>query len=142
MDSTLKYQLRLNVSADLARLLREDSSGTARHADAMLGEILRRHHATLKCQYDAFADYVSEAERLGTQNYPLYEWTRETIENAEKKAKYLRSFTVYVNDEQVYDQVIADAMEDELTALVGKSGVERVSKFDTNPANNPQPPKR
>jgi hypothetical protein len=96
----------------------------------------------LKCQFDAFADYVSEAERQGTENYPLYQWTRETIENPEKKAKYLRSFTVYVNGDEVYGKDVADIMESELMQLVCEDGIQRVSRFDTNPANNPQPPKR
>ena len=100
----------------------------------------------MNCQYDAFADYVSEAERLGIEKYPLYQWTRETIENPEKKAKYLRSFTIYVTGEEIYDRHVADAMETELLELADEngtqSGIERVSKFDTNPANSPQPPRR
>jgi hypothetical protein len=72
--------------------------------------------------------------------YPLYQWTRDTIENPEKKAKYLRSFTVYVNDADVYAADIADALQAGLSALADPSGIERVSRFDTNPANNPQPP--
>ncbi|AXF11914.1 hypothetical protein CUJ91_29345 [Paraburkholderia graminis] len=142
MDSTLKFQLRLTVSPELADALRTDPSGAA-HAE--LQRILHRHDATLKCQYDAFADYVSEAERLGTEKYSLYQWTRETIRNPEKKAKYLRSFTVYVKGEQIYDKQIADAMENELLKLASVDsprGIESVSKFDTNPANSPQPPKR
>ncbi|MFM0332190.1 hypothetical protein [Paraburkholderia strydomiana] len=147
MDSTLKFQLRLTVSPELAGALRADSSGAAH---VPLQRILHRHNATVICQYDAFADYVSEAERLGIEKYPLYQWTRETIENPEKKAKYLRSFTVYVNGEQIYDKQTADAMETELLALCGESGasggiesgIERISKFDTNPANSSQPPSR
>ncbi len=146
MDSTLKFQLRLTVSPELAGALRADSSGAAQVA---LQRILHRHNATVICQYDAFADYVNEAERLGIDKYSLYQWTRETIENPEKKAKYLRSFTVYVNGEQIYDEQTADEMETEILALCSgsgasggiKSGIERVSKFDTNPANNPQPPR-
>ena len=30
----------------------------------------------MKCQLDAFAEYVSEAEREGPDNYPLYHWTK------------------------------------------------------------------
>jgi hypothetical protein len=33
-------------------------------------------------------------------------------------------------------------MQAELDALVGLGGIESVVKFDTNPANNPQPPAR
>jgi hypothetical protein len=139
MDVTLQFQLRITVSPELADALRSDRTSAAH---ATLRDILRRHDATLKCQFDAFADYVNEAERLGTENYPLYQWTRDTIENPEKKAKYLRSFTIYVNGDEVYGKDVADAMEIELLKLVDANGISRVSRFDTNPANNPQPPAR
>lgn len=137
MNSTLQFQLRITVSPELADALRTDASYAAHPA---LRDILHAHHATLKCQFDAFADYVSEAERLGTENFPLYQWTRDTIENPEKKAKYLRSFTIYVNGDEVYGKAITDAMETQLLNLVDANGISRVSRFDTNPANNPQPP--
>ncbi|RKT22834.1 hypothetical protein B0G69_6322 [Paraburkholderia sp. RAU2J] len=139
MDSTLQFQLRITVSPELADALRSDPTNAAH---AALRDIPRRHGATLKCQFDAFADYVNEAERLGTENYPLYQWTRDTIENPEKKAKYLQSFTIYVNGDEVYGKDVADAMETELLKLVDADGVSRVSRFDTHPANNPQPPAR
>ncbi|TGP47390.1 hypothetical protein EN871_00840 [bacterium M00.F.Ca.ET.228.01.1.1] len=139
MDSTLKFQLRLTVAPELAEALRAAASGAA-HKE--LERILHRHDASVKCQYDAFADYVSEAERDGIEQYPLYQWTRDTIENPQKKAKYLRSFTVYVKGEQIYEKQVADAMETELSELVSEHGIQAVSKFDTNPANNPQPPQR
>ncbi|CAB3800503.1 hypothetical protein [Paraburkholderia fynbosensis] len=139
MDSTLQFQLRITVSPELADALRSDPTNASH---AALRDILRRHGASLKCQFDAFAEYVSEAERLGTENYPLYQWTRDTIENPEKKAKYLQSFTIYVNGDEVYGKDVADSMEAELLKLVDADGVSRVSRFDTNPANNPQPPVR
>jgi len=139
MEPTLQFQLRITVSPELADVLRADPACVPHGA---LWEVLRRHDATLKCQFDAFADYVSEAQRQGTQNYPLYQWTRETIENPEKKARYLRSFTVYVNGSEVYGKDVADTMENELFELVSEDGIQRVSRFDTNPANNPQPPGR
>ncbi|CAB3796277.1 hypothetical protein LMG28614_04335 [Paraburkholderia ultramafica] len=139
MDPTLQFQLRITVSPELADDLRTDSSYAAH---AALRDVLRRHDATLKCQFDAFADYVAEAERLGTENYPLYQWTRDTIENPEKKAKYLQSFTIYVNGDVVYGKDVTDVMENELLKLVDANGITRVFRFDTNPANNPQPPAR
>jgi hypothetical protein len=45
-----------------------------------------------------------------------------------------------VNGAEVYGKEVADAVEAELAKLVGASGITRVSRFDTNPANNPQPP--
>ena len=139
MELTWQFQLRITVSPKLADDLRANPQGVSHIA---LHDVLRRHNATLKCQFDAFADYVNEAEKQGTENYPLYQWTRQTIENPEKKAKYLQSFTVYVNGDEIYGQEIADVMEAELRTLISNDGIESVTRFDTNPANNPQPPRR
>ncbi|MGU7772732.1 hypothetical protein ACV229_21480 [Burkholderia sp. MR1-5-21] len=139
MADTWQFQLRIAVSENLAAALRGD---TACSSHGPLRDVLRAHNASLKCQFDAFADYVSEAERFGPEKFPLYEWTRETIANPEKKAKYLRSFTVYVGGDEVYARQTADPLESALLALVGNDGIERVTKFDSNPVNNPQPPAR
>jgi hypothetical protein len=139
MSEAWLYQVRMSVSAELSARLRGDA-GIASHA--ALHDVLQRHDATVKCQFDAFADYVNEAEQFDPDNYPLYEWTRQTIENPAKKAKYLQSFTVYVDGEEIYAGDIAEALRTELAALVGRDGIESVVKIDTNPANNPQPPAR
>ncbi|MFM0073758.1 hypothetical protein PQQ86_21625 [Paraburkholderia sediminicola] len=139
MEPTWQFQLRITVSPELANHLRADPTGASHSA---LRHVLDKHNATLKCQFDAFADYVHEAEKRGLENYPLYQWTRQTIENPEKKAKYLQSFTVYVNGDEIYGKEITDVMESELTALASEDGIKSVARFDTNPANNPQPPKR
>jgi Mn-dependent DtxR family transcriptional regulator len=107
-----------------------------------LRDILSKHHATMKSQFEAFADYVAEAEKRGTKGYPLYEWTKATIEDPAKKEKYLKSFTLYVDGDEVYAKEKADALELELRSLVGGKLIKRMSKHDTNPANNPQPPAR
>lgn len=138
MSDDWQYQLRIDLDDARAALARRDASDPAL---APLGEILARHNATLKCQYDAFAGYVAEAEAQGRENYPLYEWTRATIENPAKKAKYLKSFTLYVDGDEVYARDKADALERDLQPLVGGL-VRRLAKHDTNPANNPQPPER
>jgi hypothetical protein len=67
-----------------------------------LTDILARHRATVKCQFDAFADCVAEAEMQDTENYPLYAWTRATIEDPAKKAKSIKSFTIHVDGDEVY----------------------------------------
>jgi hypothetical protein len=103
---------------------------------------LKKHDAVLKCQFDAFADYVREAEANGVQNYPLYEWTKDTIEDPAKKAKYARSFTLYVGRDEVYDGDKADALEAELKPLVGGPIITKMFRYDTDPAHNPQPPSR
>lgn len=139
MSDQWQYQVRLNLADELAELARRDPDDPAL---APLPEILRRHRAALKCQFDAFADYVAEAERHGTEGYPLHAWTKATIEDPVKKAKYLKSFTLYVDGDEVYAKDKADALELDLQQLVGGPLVTRLTKHDTNPANNPQPPER
>jgi hypothetical protein len=139
MSSEWQYQLRMDLADEVAEVARRDPDDPA---IAPLREILGRHHATMKCQFDAFADYVAEAERQGTERYPLYAWTRATIDDPAKKKKYLKSFTLYVDGEEVYTKDKADALEADLRPIVGGKLVERMFRYDTNPANNPQPPAR
>lgn len=139
MDEPWKYQVRINLEDEFAKAARRDPDDPAIKG---LADILKAHNARLKCQYDAFAGYVAEAERDGTDRYPLYAWTKATIEDPAKKAKYVKSFTLYVDGDEVYAKEKADALEEDLKALVGGGMVTRLSKHDTNPANNPQPPER
>ena len=139
MSDQWQYQLRIDLADELAEVARHDPKNPAL---GPLADILDKHNAIMKCQYDAFAGYVAEAERHGTENYPLYEWTKATIENPEKKAKYLKSFTLYIAGREVYDKDEADALESDLQPLVGGKLITRMAKHDTNPANNPQPPAR
>ncbi len=137
MSEDWKYQLRVVLDDAAAAAARD-----GRDTDDLkpLLDILDRHGATLKCQYDAFAGYVAEAERNGTENYHLYQWTRDTIENPLKQAKYKTNFTLYVDGAEVYDKAKADPLEAELQPLVGTGAVLSMARHDTNPANNPQMP--
>jgi hypothetical protein len=130
-----QYQIRIDLG-DLAEAVRRDPHNPAVKP---LADVLSAHHATIKCQFDAFSGYVAEAERNGTDSYPLYEWTKATIADPEKRLKYVKSFTVYVEGNEVYSKEAADALEADLRPLVGQLIV-RLSKYDTNPANSPQPP--
>ena len=67
-----------------------------------LNDVLAKSKATLMRQFDAFADYMAEAEEQGIQHYPLYQWTKATIEDPAKKAKHLQCYAVYVSGEEVY----------------------------------------
>lgn len=137
MSTQWEYQLRIDLDDELAKVARRDPRNAAIKP---LADILTRHHATMKCQFDAFADYVAEAEQRGTENYPLYAWTKATIEDPEKRAKYVKNFTLYVDGNEVYAKPLADALESDLQPLVGGKLITRLSKYDTNPANNPQAP--
>ena len=57
-----------------------------------------------------------------------------------KRPSTQKSFTLYVDGDEVYAKDKADALEAELQPLVGGGLVTRLAKHDTNPANNPQPP--
>jgi hypothetical protein len=139
VTSQLQYQIRFDLNDSAAaesvrRNLRDP-------ALAPLFDILAKHHAAPKCQFDAFAEYVVAAEQNGVENYPLHDWTKATIENPAKKDKYLKSFTLYVEDQEVYAKELADALEADLRPLAASGLITRLSKYDTDPANNPQPPR-
>jgi hypothetical protein len=137
MSQEWDYQIRLTISDDYAELARTDPQNTAL---APIAAILAKHHAALSNQFDAFVHYVAEAEKQGVERFPLYKWTKATIEDPVKKAKHVKSFTIYVEGEEVYPKAAADALEAALTPFVGGGVVEKLSKHDTNPANNPQAP--
>ena len=139
MNANLKFQLRLTLTDEFAPLARNDPE----HPSILsLTDILSRHDAVMKCQFDAFADYVNEAEDRGVEHFPLYDWTKRTIEDPAKKAKYTKSFALYVGGNEVYDKNKADALEAELKPLVGGPIVAKMFKYDTDPAHNPQPPRQ
>ncbi len=76
MNKQWEYQVRIYLGDELAAMARRDPDNPAIKP---LADILAKHRATMKCQFDACADYVAEAERRGTEKYPLYAWTKATI---------------------------------------------------------------
>ena len=139
MTGQWQFQLRIRLADNLAETARRDPAAPEL---APLPEILARHNTALVCQFDAFARYVAEAEQRGTAGFPLYAWTKATVEDPVKKAKYVRAFTLHVDGAEVYSRERADALEAELRPLVGGPLVAELSRHDTNPANSPQVPKR
>ncbi len=139
MSDDWQFQVRINLDDTRAAVARRNPDDPALEA---LAAVLAKHNATLSCQFDAFAGYVAQAEEEGTENYPLYAWTKATIEDPAKKAKYVKAFTLYVDGDEVYDREKADPLEADLKPLLESKLIARLSKHDTNPANNPQPPKK
>tara|TARA_A100001015_G_scaffold80210_1_gene88903 strand:+ start:1546 stop:1989 length:444 start_codon:yes stop_codon:yes gene_type:complete len=131
------YQVRIRVSERLSESLR-----SGRHIDLAnnLDRISNDHGMSLVCTYDAFKGYCDEAEENGIEKYALYDWTRATIENPEKKAKHLKSFAFYRGFEQVYEKELALSLEEKLLALGLGEDLLEVKVIDSNPGNNPQPP--
>lgn len=139
MSNVWQFQVRINLDEVRSETARRDANDPSL---APLGSILAKHNATLSCQYDAFAGYCAEAEKEGIEEFPLYQWTKDTIEDPVKKAKYLKAFTLYIDGDEVYDGDKADPLEADLKPLLESDLLEKLSKHDTNPDNNPQPPKK
>jgi len=139
MTDDLKFQLRLTLGEEFAQVARKDPEDPS---ISPLTDILSRHDAVMKCQFDAFAGYVSEAEANGIEDYHLYKWTKKTVDDPAKKAKYTKSFALYVGGKEVYEKDKADALEAALKPLVGGPIVAKMFKYDTDPAHNPQPPRQ
>lgn len=93
------------------------------------------------CQYDAFVSFVKDCENNEETDNPLYRWTKDTINDEKKKKKYKNIYSVYFNKQQVYKEDIADDMIEAIENLKLKTIIE-INKLDTQPKNNPQPPKK
>tara|TARA_B100000609_G_scaffold96242_1_gene76632 strand:+ start:378 stop:791 length:414 start_codon:yes stop_codon:yes gene_type:complete len=132
------YQVRIRVSDNLSESLR---SGNHTDLAQKLDKISNDHGMSLVCTYDAFKGYCDEAEENGIDEYALYEWTKSTIENPEKKAKHLKSFAFYRGFEQIYEKELALSLEENLEKLGISDELLEIKVIDSNPANNPQPPK-
>ena len=132
------YQVRIRVSENLSESLR---SGNHSDLAKKLDKISNDHGMSLVCTYDAFKGYCDEAEENGIDEYALYEWTKSTIENPDKKAKHLKSFAFYRGFEQIYEKELALSLEENLEKLGKSADLLEIKVIDSNPANNPQPPR-
>tara|TARA_Y100001934_G_scaffold188750_1_gene222623 strand:+ start:1229 stop:1642 length:414 start_codon:yes stop_codon:yes gene_type:complete len=132
------YQVRIRVSDNLSESLR---SGNHTDLAQKLDKISNDHGMSLVCTYDAFKGYCDEAEENGIHEYALYEWTKSTIENPDKKAKHLKSFAFYRGFEQIYEKELALSLEENLEKLGKSADLLEIKVIDSNPANNPQPPR-
>ena len=122
------YQIRLNVTDEFT-------------IDENLISLLEIHNASLICQYDAFVNFVKECESKDDTDNPLYRWTKDTIEDEIKKTKYKNIYSVVVDKQQVYNEEIADSIKQKIDKKNLKTVIS-IDKFDTQPKNNPQPPKK
>ena len=139
MNNDWLYQVRVYFSLNFINLYNSNKNSELK---TKLLKILQKNNADLLSQYDGFMGYVLEAEKNGIDNYPLYQWTKDSLEKSGKTEKYRTSYTIYVNNEEVYSKEEADNLEKNLKLIIDKVSILRISKHDTNPANNPQPPSK
>ena len=133
------YQIRIKVSDKLSEDLRGMHELELSQA---INRIANENGSRVVCTFDAFAEYCEEAEKNGIEHYELYHWTKSTIENPEKKSKHLKSFAFYEGDNQVYNKELAVSIQQSLKRLDSGNDIIEINLIDSNPANNPQPPKR
>lgn len=133
MDAQWQYQLRIELPDALAEMARRDPEAAPLQP---LTQILRKHDAALVCQLDAFIGYVEEAEKHGPEGFPLYKWTKATLEDPARRRKHAKTFALRVSGNEVYARTTADVLEAALRPLVADGLMTRMSRHDTNPANN------
>ena len=133
------YQIRIKVSEQLSQDLRGVQELELSQA---INKIADENGSRIVCTFDAFAEYCEEAENNGIEHYELYHWTKSTIENPEKKSKHLKSFAFYEGDNQVYNKELAVLIQQSLEDLDSGNDIIEINLIDSNPANNPQPPKQ
>ena len=117
MKNKILYQLRIDFDEKAAKDL---ISSQSINSCKKLSSVLDEENAKLICQYEAFSLFVKECEQNNLTATPLYKWTKDTIENKEKKIKYMKSFTIYVKSEQLYKKDVANRIEKKLLSAKNK----------------------
>ncbi len=119
MSDAWQHQIRVTLDGDAAA--------------AAIEAVLAPYGAALVSQLAAFEAFLGESGQADT---PLGRWTAATLADPAKRAKHAATYAVRVQGAEVYDRVVADAIEVALAPLVGQGGVASLSRHDTNPAGN------
>ena len=132
----LLFQVRVNLGDAFAKAARSNPADPSLRP---INDILVKYDAVLKNQFDAFVGFCKESEDSGHTDTVLYRWTKSLVDNPAKQEHYATRFTIYAEGgNEVYSRHAADGLEADLTPLVGGGMIERLSKFNTDPAQNPQ----
>jgi len=133
------YQVRITLNQSFADDLRSDSN---LDLSKEINKIARNHETRPVCTLDGFLDYVKVAEKNDIEEYPLYHWTKSVVDDPQKKIKHSKSFAFYFGDEQIYEKQRAQSLYNDLLELNDENKIEEIKIIDSNPRNNPQPPKK
>ncbi|MCB9990919.1 MAG: hypothetical protein H6867_06020 [Rhodospirillales bacterium] len=153
-----EYQVRVNLSEEFQAALKRREAHPARtllsdvfreyfvmkkRPERLFEEVLEKYDARIKNQFEAFADFCRDAEANGETDSTLYRWTKDTIEKPGKAEQYADRFTIYAEGgKEVYSKETADGLERDLQPLLDSGLITKISKIDSNPAHNPQAPKK
>jgi hypothetical protein len=140
-NTAWEWQIRINLTEEFAEAVRLGQDIEA--VQPLIKMLAEKYDAVLMNQFDAFAGYCTAAEETGQTDTTLYRWTKDLVDNPAKKAQYATRFTIYADGEkETYGKDIADKIEADLAAFVDSGVITKINKIDTNPANNPQAPRR
>jgi len=138
MNKEWLYQVRIKLPQDLADDLRNYSK---LDISKKINKIARKYQTRPVCTLDGFLDYVKEAEKNDIKDYPLYHWTKSVVQDPDKQIKHSKSFAFYFGDEQIYEKKRAVSLYNDLVQFNNENNIEEIKMIDSNPENNPQPPK-
>tara|TARA_B100000963_G_scaffold231413_1_gene201995 strand:- start:391 stop:822 length:432 start_codon:yes stop_codon:yes gene_type:complete len=138
MNNKWLYQVRIKLSQDLADDLRSDSK---LDISKEINKIAEKHKTRPVCTLNGFLDYVKEAEKNDINDYPLYYWTKSVVQDPDKQIKHSKSFAFYFGDEQIYEKERAVSLYNDLVEFNNDNKIEEIKMIDSNPKNNPQPPR-
>ena len=138
MNNEWLYQVRIKLPQDLADDLRNYSK---LDISKKINKIARKYQTRPVCTLDGFLDYVKEAEKNDIKDYPLYHWTKSVVQDPDKQIKHSKSFAFYFGDEQIYEKKRAVSLYNDLVQFNNENYIEEITMIDSNPENNPQPPK-
>ena len=138
MNNEWLYQVRIKLPQDLADDLRNYSK---LDISKKINKIARKYQTRPVCTLDGFLDYVKEAEKNDIKDYPLYHWTKSVVQDPDKQIKHSKSFAFYFGDEQIYEKKRAVSLYNDLVQFNNENYIEEIKMIDSNPENNPQPPK-
>ena len=138
MKNEWLYQVRIKLPQDLADDLRNYSK---LDISKEIIKIAKKYQTRPVCTLDGFLDYVKEAEKNDIKDYPLYHWTKSVVQDPDKQIKHSKSFAFYFGDEQIYEKKRAVSLYNDLVQFNNENNIEEIKMIDSNPENNPQPPK-
>ena len=133
------YQVRITLTQSFADDLRSVSN---LDLSKEINKIAGKHKTRAVCTLDGFLDYVKEAEKNGIKEYPLYHWTKSVVDDPQKNIKHSQSFAFYFGDEQIYEKQRAQSLYNDLLEFNDENKIKEIKIIDSNPRNNPQPPKK
>ena len=135
MSEEWQYQVRIELPLAAAELARRDPEASELRP---LAAILARHrNADLPVRHSR-ASLLKPSGKLSI--LPSCRWTKKTIEDPAKKA--ISASVHFLYRGSVYPKAQAAALVADLQPLVNEGLITRIAQYDTNPANNPQPPAR